>query len=143
MPRQFDAWNEFTARVDDSFKHITTEIGGVFKSQTEAMKLSIKPMWLHVWECLVDAANTPKPPAENKSESSSTQDFALSFDFWIKFGGYLGIDKDDLLKEEAELRKKAMNGLVGCSWVKCPLFRDETVGAKRKMLKCTRCRAVR
>lgn len=32
---------------------------------------------------------------------------------------------------------------VDCSWFRCPLYRDDMVARTRKMLKCSRCKAVR
>jgi len=99
----------------------------------------LKPIWLHVYDCLVDVSNTPRLPT-NPQEAPTLPDYNLAFDVWIRFGKSVGIDKDAVLDEEADRRKKAMGGLVGCSWLKCPLFRDEIVAPRRKMLKCSRCK---
>lgn len=45
--------------------------------------------------------------------------------FWEELGSCCGISDTQLRTELSEKRKEANGGLVGCNWVKCPLYEQE------------------
>lgn len=61
---------------------------------------------------------------------------------WRAFGEAIGIDEGAYRKKDAEHRQIVADGLVGCSWFKCPLYRTELESLGRSPLTCSRCKLV-
>lgn len=61
---------------------------------------------------------------------------------WREFGQAIGIDEDAHRQNDAEKRRLAAEGLLGCSWLKCPLYRTELGVPGRPSLTCSGCRKV-
>lgn len=62
---------------------------------------------------------------------------------WQAVGLGLELDEDSLRQELASSRSAEMGGLVGSSWVRCPLFESFCMVSGREPERCSRCKAVR
>lgn len=62
---------------------------------------------------------------------------------WVGLGRRLGLDESTLRQEATNAWKAKTGGLVGCSWIRCPLHEVDGGMPGREPLVCCRCRSVR
>lgn len=72
------------------------------------------------------------------------QEFSSHIQLWGWFGGKLKLDQEALLMGDCDLRRRDGGHLVGCSWIRCPLFgEDLAVHIFQPIMLCSVCRKVR
>lgn len=107
----------------------------------EAMAKYVKAPWLQVLDNLM-ALKRSHLKARSIS-SGIERNYALALELWQYFGQVLGYKEDNVRRDAAVKRRKAVDGLKGCSWWRCPLFESLDVVPGREFLRCPRCKKVR
>lgn len=62
---------------------------------------------------------------------------------WLRIGKDMKLDPEVGRKDQVSQLQDEMAGLVGCCWIRCPLFQQDSVVAEREVLRCAGCRKVR
>ncbi len=94
--------------------------------------------WLHVWECLDYIAKEPTGAIELAKGNTTT-----AIELWNSLGESLGFTAVSIKRNLVEARSKQIETLTGCSWTKCPRFRDDRLESQLNFLQCSRCKTVR
>lgn len=100
----------------------------------------VEQPWLHVADSLLalQHGDSLRPPESGGDFS----DHKERLESWRRFGGGMGIDEVRLRQEGAHLHQEAVNGLTGCSWIRCPLHEVNERIPGREFLACSRCHSV-
>lgn len=112
------------------------------------MDSDMKTTYMHCFKCLDDFMYSAPHKDENRGKSplyepdKEQPDFTPAIQGWKEFGKLLGFDREKILAEEAERRKTEMQGIEGCSWFKCCLYRDTKIAPLRDMMRCSACKSV-
>lgn len=61
---------------------------------------------------------------------------------WTKMGENIGLDINFLRLEANLERHHVSNGLLGCSWMRCPLYEGGDGGPTRELMVCVGCHSV-
>lgn len=81
--------------------------------------------------------------ALDRAATSRNPELREAVKTWREFGVKLLIDDEQYRREIAAERRIVMDGLVGCSWLRCPLNDCDAAPHGRDMERCSRCKAVR
>lgn len=106
----------------------------------EAVAKYVKTPWLHVLDSLL-ALKRAHPNPERASSGINTN-YGSAVELWRYFGEVLRYKEDNVWRDAAGKRGKAMGGLKGCSQSRCPLFESVHVVPGREFLRCSRCKKV-
>ncbi|KAG8956345.1 hypothetical protein FRC04_004425 [Tulasnella sp. 424] len=123
-------------------------IADALSNDRKFMDSDMKTAYMHCCKCLDDFMYSAPHKDENRGKSPSYEpdkeqpDFTPAIQGWKEFGKLLGFDREKILAEEAERRKAEMQGIEGCSWFKCCLFRDTKIAPLREMMRCSACKSV-
>ncbi|KIO32226.1 hypothetical protein M407DRAFT_18796 [Tulasnella calospora MUT 4182] len=124
-------------------------IAEAVSGDTDFMNEEMKLAYMHCFRCLEDFIySAPHKQDDQKGrsflyESDKDQpDFTPAIQGWKEFGKLLGFDREQIQAEEFEKRKKEIDGVEGCSWFKCCLYRDTKIAPLREMMRCSGCKSV-
>lgn len=106
------------------------KLTGTVCQQNKELRASLRHTWLQVLEGFFII----KYP--NISSMVSDHEIVV----WRGLGARMGLDEDALEREAADVRKEASGGIVGCVWLKCPLYECES---PRVAMRCSGCGKVR
>lgn len=108
-----------------------TVITGYYHPQF--MKAHIKDQWLFVLDTLETIGRCHLSDEELDARRKR----------WLSIGEDMQIDLEVSRKDRVLQRQEEMAGLVGCCWIRCPLFGQDSIAARREILRCAGCRKVR
>lgn len=69
-------------------------------------------------------------------------EFKENIRVWRLFGQKLQIDETRFRGELSAEWGLAVHGLLGCSWMRCPLYQCLDSPLEREMMRCSKCRRV-
>lgn len=98
------------------------------------LKQTIREAWLKILDGLL---------VMDLSFGYDEPDFQEALNTWRDFGTTIGLREADMRTEVARLQQVETGGLIGCSWVRCPLNLCDEVSTTREFLRCATCRKVR
>lgn len=102
------------------------------------MTTHVKPIWLYVLDCLRLLKRCADPLWESLRNAKGPSEV----DVWRAFGHKLGLSEGELRQEQAQARKKDSKDLVGCFFLKCPLYGEDINDRVNLPLRCTGCKLV-
>lgn len=102
------------------------------------MATHVKTIWLYVLDCL----RLLKRCADPLWESLRNEKKLSEVDVWRAFGYKLGLSEGAVRQEQAQARKKDSKDLVGCFFLKCPLYGEDINYRVESPLRCTGCKLV-
>lgn len=106
------------------------------RDDTLLMATHVKTIWLYVLDCL----RLLKRCADPLWESLRNEKKLSEVDVWRAFGYKLGLSEGAVRQEQAQARKKDSKDLVGCFFLKCPLYGEDINYRVESPLRCTGCK---
>lgn len=106
------------------------------RDDVRLMTEHIKPMWLHVMDCLRPIKRCADPLWEKIKNKEPSE-----VDLWQAFGAELGLSEGSLRRERAQARREESEGLVGCFFLKCPLYGEDINDRPNSPLCCVECKS--
>lgn len=122
--------------VDRALRHLLHTIAppGGYTEVERFSRTAVRSNWLHVMDGLL---------ALDRATASQNLELREAVKTWKEFGVKLLIDDQQYRREIASQRSDVMDGVVGCSWLRCPLNDCDDAPFGRDMEQCSRCKAVR
>lgn len=114
--------------IDDDLRSMLTLVGNLAQELEADVRGLFPPAWFQVFDGLLALKLAAEP---RRSEAIKV---------WRSFGQTLKVNEDRERMRYATLRSDEMGGLVGCSWLRCPLNGCRIV---QEVLRCSGCKAVR
>ena len=103
------------------------------KGAPDDVQKELQLAWFHVWECLKQLRN------DQASKGGVSGGLICALEWWRLFGEEIGLDERSIVKG---LLKDKVDNLKGCSWTKCPRFRDDAPESQLRFLRCATCKSV-
>lgn len=123
------------------FERVGYTLASGYAIDQEKVRDYIEQPWLQVTDNLVALRHGDSwLSIKSGNVDSSYKDRLV---MWRKFGSEVGLDEDGLRQARARTQKATMGGLVGCSWIRCPLHEVDGGLVGRELMACTRCYSVR
>ena len=105
-------------------------------SDRDFVQRKLKSAWLHVLDAIICNAHCAL-------SAGSNDDSEDSLELWHQIGEKFGFKEEPIRKEARFDRVETTPAMLGCNWLKCPLYKVELSDAQsEKMLRCVRCRKV-
>lgn len=110
-----------------------SKIGIAFSRDRQLVQVFIAEPWLQIADDLA---------AVKRCHTQEVEEFEGRLQAWRAFGRACGIDETSLWRDTTALLREKMKGLVGCAWIRCPLFEVDDAIPTRELMRCARCQAV-
>lgn len=102
---------------------------------------SLRPAMRQQW---LQALDNSKLLTRLKAPAIATSEWYIDHGLWVQLGQEMNLrPAEELRREDAEERSRAMDGLEGCCWIRCPLYEWGLGIFGREMMGCSRCHKVR
>lgn len=118
-----------------AFPDMLAAIQQVCLSDKHLLDQHVRTVWVDVLDGLVavERASGVSDPG------SGDLQLRHHLNLWTLSGVGMGLKGEELRRERALERSAEMGGLVGCSWLRCPVFEAIT---QREVMRCPQCQKV-
>lgn len=99
----------------------------------------VKSPWLQI----LDGYSTLERCCDDVDIHGNSLPYSTGMSIWKQFGALLGFREDEVRRELASGTSANTGALMGCSWVRCPLYEEVGYLPGREPMRCSRCRMVR
>lgn len=117
-------------------KTYTQLLAGVCSRLSERVRQDVQQPWLSVLDNFLAV-----PRAHPSDLDPSTVSYEDRIIVWRELGRRFGIEESTVRQEATVIQRAQTEGLLGCSWLRCPLYGDSDIIGREIMI-CSRCYAV-